>query len=186
LADLARAFPLAPRDQLIENQIVSLAKSTGAHATAAAAYERAIAALDGSPGGEREAARLRMGYADIVADHLDDRPRAADAYAQVAVVEPGNRRAVHAFASLGAQLGRWDDAATAVVRYCGVRETFDDELLSILEMASAAASGTPGISDAFAAALTTAIDKHKLPSAVGALFAHRLALLHRDRRGDRT
>ncbi|HEX3762028.1 MAG TPA: hypothetical protein VHW23_25180, partial [Kofleriaceae bacterium] len=30
-----------------------------------------------------------------------------------------------------------------------------------------------------------ALDKHKLPSAVGALFAHRLALLHRDRRSDR-
>ena len=33
LADLARAFPLAPRDQLIEHQIVSLAKTTGDWAT---------------------------------------------------------------------------------------------------------------------------------------------------------
>ena len=208
LADLARAFPLAPRDQLIENQMVALAKSTGAHATAARAYEQAIAALDsrseamgggdpaGSAGGAggkaprgvdtqggdaREAARLRMAHADIVAEHLADRPRAADGYAQVASVEPGNRRAVHAFAGLGAQLARWDDAAAVVVRYCGVRETFDDELLSILEVA---ASGG-GAHDALAAALTAALDKHKLPGAVGALFHHRLALVHRDRRGDR-
>ena len=37
LADLAKAFPLAPRDQLIEHQIHSLAKSTGDFATAAVA-----------------------------------------------------------------------------------------------------------------------------------------------------
>src|SRR5262249_58584285 len=46
LADLARAFPLAPRDQLIENQIVSLAKTTNAWATAAQTYEQAIGALE--------------------------------------------------------------------------------------------------------------------------------------------
>jgi lipopolysaccharide biosynthesis regulator YciM len=181
LADLARAFPLAPRDQLIEHQIVALAKTTGDWATAALAYEQAIGALGDND--VREAARLRMAYADIVADHLNDRARAGDAYAQVAAVEPGNRRAVHAFAGLGAQLGRWDDAATGVVRYCGVRETFDDELLSTLELA--AQGGGPGASDAVAAALGGALDKHKLPAAVGAVFAHRLALVHRDRRGDR-
>ncbi|HEY0989965.1 MAG TPA: hypothetical protein VGD80_23005, partial [Kofleriaceae bacterium] len=140
LADLARAFPLSPRDQLIEHQIVSLAKTTGDWATAAAAYERAIIALEAGAGDAREAARLRMAYADIIAEHLSDRARATDAYAQVAAVEPGNRRAVHSFASLGAQLGRWDDAATVVVRYCGVREAFDDELLSALEMAASQAS----------------------------------------------
>ncbi len=35
LADLAKAFPLAPRDQLIENQLVSIAKSSGDYLTAA-------------------------------------------------------------------------------------------------------------------------------------------------------
>ncbi|HEX4423645.1 MAG TPA: hypothetical protein VH165_37300, partial [Kofleriaceae bacterium] len=180
LADLARAFPLAPRDQLIEHQIVSLAKTTGDYATAAAAYARAIDAIDVT-GDTREAARLRMAYADILADHLNDRPRAGDAYAQVAAVEPANRRVVLSFASLGAQLGRWDDAAAVVVRYCGVREAFDDELLSILEMA--ADSGKTH--DAFAAALTNALDKHKLPGAAGALFQQRLATLHREHRGDR-
>lgn len=178
LADLARAFPLAPRDQLIENQILSLAKTTGDHATAAAAYERAIEALGNDV---REAARLRMAYADIVADHLHDRPRAADAYAAVANVEAGNRRAAYAFAAAGAALGRWDEAATAVVRYCGMREAFDDELLSILEMAAATANAH----DPLAHALAAALDKHKLPGAVGAMFYQRLAILHRDHRGDR-
>src|SRR5688572_27978314 len=122
LSDLAHTFPLAPRDLLIENQILSLAKTTGDYATAASAYARAIDELDAEP---REGARLRLAYADLVADHLGERAPAADAYAQVAAVEPGNRRAVYAFASLGAQLGRWDDAASILVRYCGIREAFD-------------------------------------------------------------
>ncbi|HEY0191944.1 MAG TPA: hypothetical protein VGC42_12580, partial [Kofleriaceae bacterium] len=180
LADLARAFPLAPRDQLIEHQIVSLAKTTGDYATGASAYAKAIDALEAS-GDARETARLRMAYADILADHLNDRARAADAYAAVAAVEPGNRRVVLSFASLGAQLGRWDDAAGIVIRYCGVREAFDDELLSILEMAADAGKAH----DAFATALTAALDKHKLPGAAGALFFQRLATLHREHRADR-
>ncbi|HET9621609.1 MAG TPA: hypothetical protein VFP84_09600, partial [Kofleriaceae bacterium] len=180
LVDLSRAFPLAPRDQLIEHQIGSLAKTTGDWATAAGAYANAIAALDAT-GDVREAARLRMEYADILAEHINDRPRAGDAYAQVAAVEPGNRRVVLAFASLGAALGRWDDAAAVVVRYCSVREAFDDELLSILEMAADASKAH----DALATALAAALDKHKLPGAAGALFHHRLAGLHRDHRADR-
>jgi tetratricopeptide (TPR) repeat protein/Tfp pilus assembly protein PilF len=181
LADLARAFPLAPRDQLIEHQIVSLAKTTGDYATAAAAYDRAIQAIDASGGDAREAARLRMAFADITAEHLHDRARAGDAYAQVAAVEPGNRRAVQSFANLGGHLGRWDEAAAAVVRYCGVREAFDDELLSILEVAATSAAAH----EALAAALSAALDKHKLPGAAGALFAQRLAALYRDHRGDK-
>ena len=177
LEDLAKAFPLAPRDQLIENQIMSLAKQTGDHLVAAFAYREAIDALADDA---REAARLKLAYADLVAEHLDDAAGAADAYVQVATVEPGNRRAVHAFAKLGTQLGRWDEAATTVVRYAGIREAFDDELLGILEVA-AQAKGT----DAFATALQSALDGNKLPASVAALFYHRLATLHRDRRDDK-
>ncbi|MBA3463683.1 MAG: hypothetical protein H0T46_27240, partial [Deltaproteobacteria bacterium] len=178
LADLAEAFPLAPRDQLIENQLVSLAKSTGDYLTAAFAYREAIDALGGDA---REAARLRLAYADMVSDHLSDPPGAADAYAQVAAVEPGNRRAIHAFASIGSGLGRWDDAASVVVRHTGVREAFDDELLGILEVAAAKANAYEGLANALSAAL----EKQKLPSSVGASFYHRLATLHRDHRHDK-
>ncbi|MBL9019099.1 MAG: hypothetical protein JNL83_33230, partial [Myxococcales bacterium] len=178
LADLAQAFPLAPRDQLIENQLLSVAKSTGDYLTAAFAYREAIDALGDDA---REAARLRLAYADMVGDHLNDPPGAADAYAQVATVEPGNRRAVHAFASLGSSLGRWDDAAAVIVRYTGVREAFDDELLGILEVAAAKANAY----DALATALGSALEHNKLPTSVGAAYYYRLATLHRDHRHDK-
>ncbi|MBA3539076.1 MAG: hypothetical protein H0T79_05565, partial [Deltaproteobacteria bacterium] len=178
LADLAKAFPMAPRDQLIENNILSLAKTTGEHATAALAYEQAIEALGSDA---REAARLRMTVADIVADHLNNPARAADAYAQVATIEPGNRRAVQAFANLGSALARWDEVAGVVVRHAAIREAFDDELLSIVEMAAKKLGGF----DAVATALSAALEKSKLPSAVAALYHQRLALVHRDHRSDR-
>ncbi len=183
LADLARAFPLSPKDQLIENQIVALADSTGDHAAAAAAYREAIAALEnGDAGDAREAARLRLAYADLVAAHLDDPQGAADAYAKVAEVEPGNRRAVRAFAQLATGLGRWDAATDTVVRLCAARENFDDELLSILEQGAADADAH----DTYATAMATALDAHALPAGVGATFHHRLAVVHRDRRDDKT
>ncbi len=178
IADLAKAFPLSPRDQLIESQLASLAKSTGDYTTVAFAYQEAIAALGDDA---REAARLRLVYADLVAEHLDDPPAAADAYAEVAAVEPGNRRAVQAFAALGTTLGRWTPATEVVVRYAGIREAFDDELLSILEVGAAKASAW----DAVTEALATTLDAHKLPTAVAATFHHRLAIAHRDHRSDR-
>jgi len=179
LADLARAFPLAPRDQLIENQLASLARSVNDYTTLGIAYLEAIAALGDD---QREAARLRLAYADLAADRLNDPPQAADAYRQVAEIEPGNRRPVQAFASLGSRLGQWTEVATAVVRYADKREAFDDELLAILE----SNAGMQSANDQLAEALQAALDKHKLPGAVAALFHYRLAALHRDQRHDKT
>ena len=181
LADLAKAFPLAPRDQLVENQIVSLAQSTGDWITAGAAYDSAIQALGSDVASTRERARLELAFADLLDEHLTDHANAADAYAKVAALEPGNRRAVHAFARLGTQLGRWPEAASIVVKHAQNREAFDDELLSMLEVGAQ----STGANDQLAIALTAALDATKLPSAVGAQFAYRLAKLHRDGRSDR-
>ncbi|HEX4455018.1 MAG TPA: hypothetical protein VH143_29360 [Kofleriaceae bacterium] len=178
LADLSRAFPLAPRDQLIENQLQSLARSVGDYTTLGIAYLEAIGALGRDTNDKREAARLRLAYADLAADHLNDAPQAAEAYQQVADTEPGNRRAVQAFATFGARLGKWADAANVVVRFASVREAFDDELLSILE----AAAQLSGQHHELAGALAEALDKHKLPGAVAAQLHYRLAALHRDRK----
>lgn len=178
LADLARAFPLAPRDQLIENQLQSLAKSTGDFTTLGVAYLEAIEALGDDA---REAARLRLSYADLALDRLGDQTQAATAYHQVAQVEPGNRRAVQAFAVLGSKLGMWPEATDVVVHYALVREAFDDELLSILETAAK----DKGAHGELAEALGAALAKHKVPSSAAALFHHRLAMVHRDHRSDR-
>lgn len=178
LADLARAFPLAPRDQLVENQLQSLAKQTGDFTTLGIAYLEAIEKLADDP---REQARLRLAYADLASDRLGDKEPAAHAYGAVAQVEPGNRRAVQAYAVLGTRLGLWSGVVDAVVKYTEVREAFDDELLSILETAAR----ETGNNDKLAEALTASLAKHRVSGAVAALYHHRLATLHRDHRSDR-
>ncbi len=179
LSDLARAFPLAPRDLLIENQLQSLAKSTGDYTTLAIAYLEAIQALGDD---QREAARLRLAYADIALDRLSDQAAAAEAYKLVANVEPGNRRAVQAFTVLASKLGQWEDVTKAVVRYCENREAFDEELVSIVE----GAAGEQNAHDEFATKLRAALDMYRVPGAVAALFHYRLAQCHRDHRSDKT
>ncbi len=130
LADLARAFPLAPRDQLIQHQLHELADKTRDYGTLAAAYAYAIEALADAP---REAARLRLAYADLLSEQLNDVSRAADAYAEVVTIEPANRRAVVAFVTLGAALDRWSEVTAVMIRHAALRESFDEELLSLLE-----------------------------------------------------
>ncbi|HTL36291.1 MAG TPA: tetratricopeptide repeat protein, partial [Kofleriaceae bacterium] len=178
LADLARAFPLAPRDQLIENQLQSLAKTTGDFTTLGIAYLEAIEALKDDA---REAARLRLAYADLASERLGDQQAAAQAYGQVVTVEPGNRRAVHMFAVLGGKQGQWSAAVDGVVRYTETREAFDDELLTILETAAR----DQGAWDQLASALTESLGKSRVAGAVAALYYQRLAVLQRDQRNDR-
>lgn len=177
LADLSRAFPLAPRDQLIELQLVSLARDVNDYATLSAAYAGAIAALGDD---KQEAARLRLAYADLAANQLNDLEQAARAYEQVVDAEPGNRRAVHAFTRVGSRLARWKNVATAIVCYAQAREGFDDELLAMLE----AQAHSQRANDALARELQAALDAHgkDLVDGVAALFHERLARVHRDRR----
>ena len=175
LADLVRAFPMAPRDQVVEAQLHELAAATGEHHTVAMAYLSAIAALGDDP---REATRLRLAYADLTAKHLQDPQNAAAAYVDVASADPSNRRVALAVAELCGGLGRWDEAATAMVRYCANRERYDDELMEILDRHALARQEHP----AFIAALTHATDSFKLVGPVASQFHYRLAQLHRDQR----
>ena len=78
----------------------------------------------------REAARLRLAYADLLADHLDDPPRAADAYApgrgrRARQPPRGPRvRGARRASSAGGTRPPASSCATAAIR-----EAFDDELL---------------------------------------------------------
>ncbi|MEZ4363329.1 MAG: tetratricopeptide repeat protein [Kofleriaceae bacterium] len=175
LADLTRAFPMSPKDQIVEAQLHELADATGEHHLLAMAYLSAIAELADEP---REATRLRLAYADLTARHLNDPVNAAVAYVDVAVADPGNRRVAAAVADLCGAQGRWTDAVGAVVRHAAARERFDDELLEILDRHASER-------DAYAQlvpALTQALGEHKLVGPVASMFHYRLAQLHRDQR----
>lgn len=175
LRDLVRAFPLAPRDQVVEAQLHELATQTGEHHSVAMAYLAAIPVLSDDL---REATRLRLAYADLVLRHLRDEVNAASAYVDVAAVDPADRRVACAAAELSASLGRWTEAATVVVRYCANRERYDEELVQLLDRQAE----RRGEHSAYATALTHAADGFKLIGPVAAQLHYRLAQLHRDHR----
>ena len=174
LADLARV-PLSPRDQLIENQLQSLAKATMT-TTLGIAYLEAIEALK-DDAVKRAAAPA---YADLASERLGDRQAAASAYGQVAEVEPGNRRAVSAFAVLGSKLAKWPEVTTRsfISATCAKRSTTSccrrSRRHRRAEHARRAHAGRrSGTRQAQAAA------------AVDALFRQRMAVIHRDNRNDK-
>ncbi|MBP6836338.1 MAG: tetratricopeptide repeat protein [Kofleriaceae bacterium] len=179
LADLVAAFPLAPRDAMIEDQLRALAERTGDWTSAALAYDGAVTALAGAP---VEAARLRIAYADILRDRLGDRDTALSTYLAAAATVPGELRAVGPIASLAATAGRWEDAARVVIAYFASRERVDEELLSGIDQAAIAA-GAAAL-DRWTTALAAATDAANLPATGKATVAARLAALHRDHRKD--
>ena len=180
LDHLVAAFPLAPRDGVMEGQLLALAERTGNHAAAAAALASAIAALADDPD---EASRLRMVRAGVLERQLGD---AAGALAELAAVHaraPGHADAVAGLVRLGPARGQWSETAAAVIRHAAAKERLDERLVEQLEEAARAAG--PQAVDALAASLEDAAAKTALPAAVAGALWTRLAAWHRDQRADR-
>ncbi len=170
---------------MIEGQLVELARSTGDFATAAGAYAAAIAALADDP---HEAARLRLAHGDLLDGNLADDAGALAAFGAAAATQPGNLRAVQGVVRVAPRLGRWDDAAIAVIGYTEARDRNDNALWDALEQAAWEASedgANPTAFDGLAAAVSSALGAVALSPGVAAEVHHRLARWHRDRRGDR-
>ena len=176
LADLAAAFPLAPRDALLEEQLRVLGTKANDHAAVAAAYAAAIATLADEP---REAARLRVAHADLLANSLGDQAGALREYLAAATAEPSDRRAVSAVLKLAPAHQQWSEAATTLLSYIATRGRIDDELLNSLERSAFEGKAI----DKLARALSDALAAADLPTAVAAALHARLATWHRDHLG---
>ena len=160
LASWARALPLAPRDQGLERNMLRLAEQTGSWQLAAEAYEQALAALAGEPGGAgdpadvHEAARLRQALAEILETRLDRGEDAHAAFMAVLGAQPGNLAAVGAAVRLGTRQGRWDEVAAAFIGHVRESNRIDTALLDEIE----AVAAESGAFDKAASALTAALD----------------------------
>jgi len=130
LAALAKAFPLAPRDQVLERDMVRLAEDTGTWDVAVASYR---AALEAVAGNDNAVGELNGRLAAILDERVGDASEALACYQLVASLEPANHPAVSAITRLAAGLGRWADAARTVVRYTRVRDRIDPALIGTLE-----------------------------------------------------
>ncbi|MBK9035655.1 MAG: hypothetical protein IPL61_31115 [Myxococcales bacterium] len=178
LGHLVDAFPLAPRDGVMEGQLLALAARTNDYAAAATAVARAIAALADDPD---EAARLRVVRAGVLEQHLGDAAGALAEYGLVHAHDPRQVIATTGVIRLAPGFGGWTEAAQALGRYAVAKERLDEGLLARLEDAARAG----GAVDAAAAALEATAGQVALPPAVAAAWWGRLALWHRDVRDDR-
>ena len=181
LDHLVVAFPLAPRDGVMEGQLLALAARTNGHAVAAAALANAIGALADDPD---EAARLRMVRASVLERHLDDPGGALAELTAVHQHDAGHADAVAGIVRLAPPRGQWGDAAAALIGHAVGKERLDDALLSQLEQAARTAGGSA--IDALSHALEDAAGKAELPATVAGALWSRLAAWHRDQRNDRT
>ena len=178
LANLARAFPLAPRDGIMEAQVLDLADKTDGFAVAEAAVAAAIAALADDP---LEAARLRLVRARVLEERLGDDAGALAELLTVHGVDRGNQTAVAGVVRLAPRRGRWADAANAVLAYAAAKERLDDGLYRQLEQAALADNAADALADAVEHASFTGV-----PPAVAAQVWSKLATWHRDARTDAT
>ncbi len=150
LGSLARAFPLAPQDRILEDNLVRLARETSTWQVAIDAYRAAIDALQADPHAQ---AQLRLRAAALLERELDDKAAAHSAYMSVVGAEPDSSLAVSGAVRLGSQIGRWNDAATAIVANVRATGAIDGRSVDTVERAAAETGSFDEMTRAFAAAL---------------------------------
>ncbi len=181
LDSLARAFPLAPRDGVMEGQILDLAEKTNNPGAADRALAAAIAALGDD---KAEAARMRLVRAELVEKQLGDEAAALDEYLTVFRHDRGNATAAAGVVRIAPRRGQWADAATALLGHAAAKERLDEAMYAEYEQDGAGGAGNA--LDASVAALEQAAPSAGMPPAVAAQVWTRIAGWHRGRRDDRT
>ena len=174
---LRRAFARIPRDRELERDLVRLADQTGDWRTAVDAYREAVSSLVGEP---RRSAELRLSEARILEHKLSEPEPALVAYNAVLAIEPGDPDAVRGAVRTAARVGRWDAVAAALVGQVAADEKLDASLLALIESQAAELGGWEGLTLALEAALRGA----RLPANAAAFLTARVAVWHRDHRGD--
>ena len=176
LAALARAFPLAPKDRALSDQLVRLARAQGRFDEALEGFRKAAEALTDDA---HAAAQLRLREGELLQE-LNDLPGAHTAYFAVLSVDPGNLAATQAVVRIGSRLGRWVEVAAAICDCIRTRGRIEEPLLSEIDEAA----GETGTYDEMCRVLTAAVDQGGLESHLAAEMHVRIAGWHKDRRAD--
>ena len=116
---------MAPRDQVLERDVVRLAGATDSWNVAGESYRQALAAVDGDPIATGEL-NARLGA--ILDANVGDREASLACYQVVVSLEPANHPAVSAVTRLASGLSRWADATRSVVGYTRIRDRIDPAL----------------------------------------------------------
>lgn len=179
LSAIARAFPLTPKDASLEVELVRLAGRTDAWPVAIDALGAAIAA---SADDDVRAATLRVQQGALLELRVNDLERALAAYLPVIAVFPESSEATEAVVRVAGQIGRWDDAARALVEFARAQQRIDGDVIDAFERVANERSAW----DLATQAVEVAIERVRatLEGSVGRDLETLIALWHRDRRDD--
>lgn len=178
LAAIARAFPLQAGDRATERDLVRLADATGDYATAAQAFHAAAAATtDG-----HRAAELRMSEARVSEHKLGDHRRALVAYQAVLAAVAGEPDAVRGAVRTAALVGDFSAVAQALLGQTVADQKLDGQVLSLAEALAEQHAGWEALTLSLEASLE--VSRAALTPELYASLTARVALWHRDRRGD--
>jgi tetratricopeptide (TPR) repeat protein len=130
LAWLCQAMPLAGQSARLENEVLRLAEATGDFAGPARALAEAIAAGGAPP---LTLAHLHARRGELLEVRLGDVAAAADSYAAALALTPDRLDPRRSLVRALMGLGRFDDAARALVDANTTREARDSVLLPLYE-----------------------------------------------------
>lgn len=178
LSAVARAFPLTPADAALEVELVRLADLTGGWPTAIDAIGAAIAACGDDA---LRAASLRVQQGALLELRVGDLARALDAYLPVIAVFPESSEAAEAIVRVAGRVGRWEDAARALVETAAAQKRLDPNGASTFDAIATEKDAWDSALTALEAAATRA---SSLSPPLAREIEAQIATWHRDRRDD--
>lgn len=171
-----RAFALLPETET-EHELVRLAGETDGWAACAAGYADAIAACTD----RARRAALLLSHGTVLEERLADPTGALASYLKVTELEPEALPAAIALVRVAGLTGRWDVAASALVRSAIGRNAVEDGLVATYEkVAEQVAAFEPATSVLAEVILATP----GLDATVAHNLNRQVAIWHRDRRDD--
>lgn len=199
LRALCRAFLIVPEDEALEAEILRLAgdahqaveagsdASEGVWREVVACLRQAITNLEGDVG---RCAQLHRRAASLLEMQLEDLPGALDAQLSALVLEPRHTAIPHDILRIATRLGgkdpiAWRAVATAFVTSTRARGEIDTKFVEDLELrADEVVAWDALAASTIAAMLSETNQGESRLGELGRLLETRVAIWHRDRRGD--
>ncbi|HXX70399.1 MAG TPA: tetratricopeptide repeat protein [Polyangiaceae bacterium] len=172
---MRQAFSIAPHDERVQRDVARLAEISDAWPALVDSYRRAVADLDDGA----LSAQIWSTIGATLEFRLHDLEGALESYLHVVSMSPDAPSACAAVRTAGS-LGRWDQCARVVVDRTIVSSPFAGEVLDAFEGAAAEHDAW----QAAAFALTNVARASGLRGLPARDVHARIALWHRDRRGD--
>lgn len=191
-ASMARAFALAPEDESAESELQRLAGATRLYADAAAVFSASAAAV--AEHDKARAAHLRRAASALYGNQVGDPDRALLEENAAFELEPHHVATAQRVVQLAADRGRWEGASQVWIRHVFHNRSWDEALVVSLESLAGAVGAWDGVALGAAAELKAQTDAHGDGDVAAVRAAgladvarateDRLAVWHRDRRGD--